>query len=59
MAHVATCAAIKTAIDEAFDTLVSEIGDTPLVKELEACMERTISDLKKADTISSAERIQD
>jgi len=59
MAHTVTVAAIKSSISHAIDALVSETEGTPLIKELEACLERTIATLKVAGTISSVERIED
>lgn len=59
MAHDVTVAAIKTAISDAIDAHVSQVQGTPYVKELEAVLQTTISELKAAGTISSTERVQD
>jgi hypothetical protein len=59
MAYTTTVAAIKTEIASQIDALVVTNSGTPVVKELEAALERAVANLIKAGTIASMTRVVD
>ena len=59
MAYTNTVTAIKAAIESEIDSLVTLNSGTPLVKELEAALERAVASLKAAGTIATSERVED
>jgi hypothetical protein len=59
MAYTATVAAIKTEIETQIDALVTINSGTPLVKELEAALDRAVAALIAAGTIEQTSRVED
>jgi len=59
MAYTVTVAAIKTEIENQIDALVTLNSGTPVVKELEAALERAVAALISAGTIKTSERVED
>lgn len=59
MAYTATVAAIKTEIENQIDALVTINSGTPLVKELEAALDRAVAALIAAGTIEQTSRVED
>ncbi|WP_286857282.1 hypothetical protein [Methanosaeta sp. UBA356] len=59
MAYTATVAAIKAEIETQIDALVTINSGTPLVKELEAALDRAVAALIAAGTIEQTSRVED
>ena len=59
MAYTTTVTAIKTEIESQIDALVTLNSGTPVVKELEAALERAVANLKAAGIIETTDRVED